>query len=273
LKAAFNIPHAITGNNSLSLLIEAGDHGIYFLWFIKAPFSVKGLVAYNFTEGVTATDIKNIFDSLDGSLSGLSSTTICYDFKQSILIPAKYNQEEIAEKSLSLVYGDNSNVVLNADKVTSANIHVHYRIPAGIDALFGKHFPKAAIFHATSLQLEMLNQEKDLLYCIFYHDSLKLILYKDGKLQIVQQFNYTIPDDAAYHLLNACEQFGIKPSEIKLRLSGMIDEHSKLYMELRNYFLNISFEAVADGIITTSDMKEFPAHFFSHLISLALCVS
>jgi len=273
LKAAFNIPPATTGNDSLNLIVEAGDHGIYFLWFIKAPFSVKGLVAYNFTDGGNITEIKNIFSSLDGSLSGLSSTTICYDFKQSVLIPAKYNQEEIAEKSLSLVYGDDNNVVLNADKVTSANIHVHYRIPAGIDALLTRQFPKADVFHTTSLQLEMLNQEKDLLYCIFYHNSLKLVLYKEGKLQIVQQFGYTIPEDAAYHLLNACEQFGVKPAEVKLRLSGMIDEHSKLYMELHNYFLNISFEAVADGIITSGDMKEFPAHFFSHLISLALCVS
>ena len=164
-------------------------------------------------------------------------------------------------------------MVLNNDLVTSAIIYNHYRIPKEIAAVFTERFPKAVFFHSTSLQLEQLNQETDLLYCIIYHNSLKTILYKEGKLQIVQQFNYTIPEDVAYHLLNICEQFAVKPSEIPLRLSGMIDEHSKLYIELYNYFLNIHFENVADGIYTTDEMKTLPAHFFSHLTSLALCVS
>ena len=168
---------------------------------------------------------------------------------------------------------EDDTVILNKDLVTSASIYNHYRIPKQIEVVFAQRFPKADIFHATSLQLEQLSQEKDLLYCIIYHNILKVILYKDGKLQVVQQFSYTSPEDAAYHLLNVCEQFAVKPSETKLRLSGMVDEHSKLYVGLSNYFLNICFENVADGLYVQEELKELPAHFFSHLTALALCVS
>ncbi|MEO8769191.1 MAG: DUF3822 family protein [Ferruginibacter sp.] len=273
MKAAFNIPSEGTGNSSLSLLIEAGDHGISFIWFTKAPFLVKGVAVYNIVDGYTAMDIRNIFNSQEIYLTGLSSVTICYDFKESILIPEKYNHAAINEEALSLIYGEDDNVILNKDLVTSASIYNHYRIPKQIEVVFAQRFPKADIFHATSLQLEQLSQEKNLLYCVIYHNVLKAILYKDGKLQIVQQFGYISPEDVAYYLLNVCEQFGVKPTETKLRLSGMVDEHSKLYMGLCNYFLDISFENVADNIYAQEELKKLPAHFFSHLTALALCVS
>lgn len=273
MKAAFNIIPSETPNGSLNLLVEIGEHGVYFIWFTKDPISVKGLSFYNLNETNTLADIKTIFNSLDSLLSGLSSVTVCYDFKQSLLIPASYHEEMIIEKALSLVYGDDNNVALNNDLVTSAQVYVHYRVPSGVGAFIEERFPKGTIFHSTSLQLELLNNSQNLLYCIFYHNSLKLILYKEGKLQVVQQFNYTSPQDAAYHLLNTCEQFALKPASVNLRLSGMVDAHSKLYAELHNYFLNIEFEKFAEAISIPNEMKELPNHFFSHLISLAVCVS
>lgn len=273
MKAAFNIPPPATGNDQVSLLIEAADHGISFLWFMKVPFSVKGLISYNFADANLTSDMRFILSSLENYLAGLSSATICYDFKESLLVPEKYNQGAMSEQALSLVYGENDQTVLNNDLVTSAIIYNHYRVPKAIATVFSERFPKAAIFHSTSLQLEQLNQEKNLLYCIIYLNTIKAILYKEEKLQIVQQFKYNSPEDVAYHLLNICEQFGAKPSDIELRLSGMVDEQSKLYIELYNYFLNVKFENVAEGIYTADELKELPAHFFSHLISLALCVS
>ncbi|MEO6668685.1 MAG: DUF3822 family protein [Ferruginibacter sp.] len=272
MKTAFNIPPTVKEISSLNLLIEAGDHDISLIWFTKDPFSIKGLAVYNIRDAYAQSDIREIFSLQNSWLSGLSSVTICYDFKESILVPGKYSSA-IDEEALSLMYGEDHNVIMNKDLVTSAGIYNHYRVPKQIEAAFSQRFPRADVFHASSLQLEQLNQEKDLLYCILYHNTLKAILYKDGKLQIVQQFSYAIPEDVAYHLLNVCEQFAVKPDETKLRLTGMVDEHSKLFVELHSYFEDICFENVADGIYLPDEIKELPSHFFSHLTALALCVS
>src|SRR4051812_39126902 len=106
-------------NGSLSLLIEVADHGISFIWFSKENFSVKGLVSYNITDNNTAMSTRNILSSMANLLSGLSSVTICYDYKESLLVPEKYNQPAMSSHTLSLVYGENDSVVLNNDFVTS----------------------------------------------------------------------------------------------------------------------------------------------------------
>jgi hypothetical protein len=131
----------------------------------------------------------------------------------------------------------------------------------------------ATVHHATSLQLEKFHADDEFLHCIFFHNSIKVFMFKGAALQIVQQFSYNLPVDAAYHLLNCCEQYNFKPTEARLILSGMIDEKSKLYTELYRYFLNIEFEKPDNRIGLHDRIKFYPPHFFSHLTGLALCVS
>ncbi len=53
----------------------------------------------------------------------------------------------------------------------------------------------------------------------------------------------------------------------------MIDEHSKLYIELGQYFSKIDFDSTNADVYESREIKDTPAHFFSHLTALALCVS
>ena len=64
----------------------------------------------------------------------------------------------------------------------------------------------------------------------------------------------------------------MKPSEIKLRLYGMIVKDSNLYQQLHNYFLDIDFITIPEEINVRQEMNNLPAHFFSHLTELATCV-
>ncbi len=273
MNTTFNITPTGIPNNTLHLLIEVGDYGISFIWFTKNPLSVKGIAIYNFTSADHTADIKNVLSMQEQFLSRLASVTICYDFKESLLIPGKYNHTSVTQEALSLVYGNDKTASMNNDLVTSVHIYNHYRIPKEVEMLFSKQFLKADIFHSTSLQMEQLNHSRDLLYCIIFHNSVKTFLYKGGTLQIVQQFNYTSPGDVAYFLLNICEQHSIKPADFQLRLSGMIDEQSKLYMELYQYFSRIDFDKAAPDIFVPDEIKNLPAHFLSHLTALASCVS
>ena len=272
MKAAFDIFPDVSGTISHHLLIETGSYGISLLWFTKDPFKVAGVATYNFPDDEIVMNLQTILKSVEGLLNQLLSVTICYDFKKSILVPAQYDHSSVHEETLSLVYGEVNNAAINKDFITSANIYNYYSVPKEVHSVLSGKFPAATVFHSSSLQLELLNNTTGLLYCILFHNVLKVILYKEGKLQIVQQFNYRTPEDVLYHLLNVCERHHISPSESELRLTGMIDEHSKLYMELYQYFLNITFENPADTVYTSPGFKNFPAHFFSHLTALASCV-
>jgi hypothetical protein len=273
LNTAFNIPPVDIENKSLHLLVEVGSYGISFLWFTKVSFSVKGLAMYNFTSADILPGITNVFELQKKYLTRLGSVTVCYDFKESVLVPAKYNHIAVNDGALSLMYGEDRDSILSNDLITSLQVYNHYRIPKDVETLFSKQFPSANIFHSTSLQMEQLNHANDLLYCIIFNNTAKVIFYKTGKPQIIQQFGYTSPADLAWFLLNICEQHDSRPSQLHLRLSGMIGEHSKLYNELGQYFSNIEFDRSHGTVYEPPEIKDLPAHYFSHLTALALCVS
>jgi len=60
--------------------------------------------------------------------------------------------------------------------------------------------------------------------------------------------------------------------EIILELSGLIEKQSELYNELQKYFLNISFDHMEDSIKITDELREYPLHYFSSLLKMAICV-
>jgi hypothetical protein len=276
LKAAFNIIPAKFENEHHHLLIEAGYHGISFSWFTKAPFEIKGLAVYHFNNISAAADAATAIESVLWNNpvfeERIESVSICYDFNESLLVPAAFCQPGTEEAMLKLVFEHDDAGMMVKEEISKLNITHIYAVPKRIEnALTGK-FPGARSFHSSSLQLEKFNPEGDHISCIFFHNSIKLFLYKAGEMQAVQHFHYHKPVDVAYHMLNCCARFNMKPSEITLQLSGMIDANSNLYNELLKYFLNIAFDEPVKDIELHERVKFYPAHFFSHLTVLMSCV-
>ena len=114
--------------------------------------------------------------------------------------------------------------------------------------------------------------EGDELFVGFQTNHLTMMLCKEGRLQVIQHFEYSSPEDAAYHLLNACRSFEVLPDKVHLHISGLIDERSGLYEALYKYFLNIEFDKLPAGFSFTEEIKDHPSHFFSHLFYQASCV-
>lgn len=270
MKPGLNIQPTSHNTHDLHLLAELGNYGAFFLWFTKSPISVKGLISFDFSGVDVDLDIEAAVKGLPATPK-VSTTTISLDFKESILVPEKYNAG-VNEKALALMFGEDNETVVTIDHVTSSAIYNHYRITKKEESVIRKYFPNATVFHSTSLQLEQLNGSDNLLYCIIFHNTIKVILFKNSTLQIVQQYSYIVPEDVVYHLLNTCEQHNLNTSEIHLTLSGMIDEQSKLYNEIYRYFLHITFDKVDEDIVLPAEISEHPRHFFSHLTALASCV-
>lgn len=272
LKTAFNIPVTKDSNTPLDLLIEIGQNGIACMWLSNHPLTVQGLVMYHLEENDQLPEmLTSIFESPAMTAVTPSSVHICYNFKESLLVPDLYHEQGLNCAMLSLMFGEQDAALVETEAIARNSFHNVYRVPAEAAAMIKKHFQGAVFHHSTSLQLTEKVKE-DLLQCIVFHNCIKVILHKDGQLQLVQQFGYSKPDDVAYHLINTCQQHNCIPGDIKLRLCGMVDRDSILYNRLHNYFLHIDFAEIAPGINVQEAISDLPAHFFSHLTNLAACV-
>ncbi len=268
MKSAIHIPFKSSAKSLVDLLIEVGDFGITLLWTSNQLESIDGFAVYVFDENDNqAESIESILNSNQIKGGDFKSVKIRYNYSASLLVPEKYFQSSLNEGMLSLLYGKNDEVEIKNDFVALNNIHNIYRVPKSISQLLATTFSTSTSLHSTSLQINYKKEDSSL-YCIVFHESIKVILYHEGKLQMVQQFKYQVPNDVVYHLLNVCQQHQLNPSIVSFRLSGMIVKESNLFEALYNCFLDISFMDTKEHQFAS---HELPSHFFSHLIELATC--
>ncbi len=276
MKIAFKIPPVSNKSTDTHLLVEAGKEDISFLLFSKNSFKIEGLFSYQFEKNLPPSvymeDIKSTIKEFAAlHPSNISSCNVFYNFPTSTLVPLQYFVEDEKEKMIELMFGYGGPYVSFQENVKGHNIKNVYSLPAPFYSLFADLYPNNKFAHSTSYQISNNTGSENLLQCIVYSGSIKVLLFKNGQLQITQYFDYVTPLDVCYHLLNVAERFQIPVSSVSLQLSGMIDAGSKLYDELYKYFLHISF-GVSPGVNVAEDMNGLQPHFYHHLTALALCV-
>lgn len=276
MKIAFKIPPVLNKNVESHLLVEAGKEDISFLLFSKNPVTIQGLFSYQFEKnlphGIYMEDVKNtIREFVALQPSNISSCNIFYNFPTTTLVPLQYFIEEEKEKMIELMFGADKSSNCFQENVKGQSIKNVYSVPATIYNLLMELYPNNKFAHSTSYQVNDDNINGNSLHCIVYSSSIKVLLFKNGQLQLVQYFDYVTPADVCYHLLNVAERFQMPASILNLALSGMIDAGSNLYEELYKYFLHISFEAKAKADVA-ENLNELRPHFYNHLTALAQCV-
>lgn len=271
MKTACNIPVQHEPNKHLDLLIEIGQKGISCLWHRTQPFCVEGLLVYTFDEFENHIDkIRELIFSAAIKEKVSGKISVAYNFNESMLVPEKFFNTQLSDEMLFLQFGDNQDYVLGTNHMKALSIYNLYRVPLRVHAMLKEAFPNARDFHSTTIQASK-KMDGDVISCIVFYETIKVLLYKEGALQFVQQFNYKTPEDAVYHLLNSCQQHDMHQEKIKLRLSGMIVKDSFLFESLYNYFLDIDVEEPSGEYTASSGISELPSHFLNHLTELATC--
>ena len=173
---------------------------------------------------------------------------------------------------LNLVFGDAKKGLIRSDFLYKHNLYNVYRTPETVVDIFSSYLPVATKTHLFSTIVNRDLPRGNHLFTVFYSNSLTIMLCKDGKLQVVQNFNYTHADDCVFHLLNVCKGFDVQPDSVMLHINGMIDEKSGLYAAIYKYFLQVEFDVLPENYTYYEMIKNYPPHFFSHLFALASCV-
>ena len=272
---SFNIQAQKIDFERAQLFIECGTSGISIA-VLDGNSCFKAVVVYSFSGGLPETEIVENLDGIFRTENLLQrhyhKTNIFWSFPESILVPVELMNAERNINMINLVFGDAQRGIIRSDFLYKHNLHHVYRTPQTIIDIFSSHLPVATQTHLFSTIVNRDIPEGNHVVSIFYSNSITIMLSKEAKLQVIQNFVYLDADDCVFHLLNVCKGFEVPPESVHLHVSGMIDEKSGLYAAVHKYFLHIEFEKLPDGYKYYETITNHPSHFFRHLFALASCV-
>ena len=272
---SFNITTNTTVAGKPVLLIQVGRQGISFTQLDSDSNTFIAVQVYHFAKHTSDTDIADAINDIlkagDLEQQHFKKIFVTWCFDENVLVPHEYFEGNDIAAMLDLVYGDATQATVLHEPVLAHDLHSVYRIPVAVKNIFNHWFPFCIQNHQAALMINLGKGNKNLLYCNFYPGLLTVLLRKNGQLQLIQNFEFTTPEDVVYHLLNICRSFET-PADINLMVSGMIDANSSLHTELYKYFLNIEFTTLPGNFNYADAIKDQPAHYFSHLFATALCV-
>jgi hypothetical protein len=286
IKPAFHIEREKASDDDVLhslLLMEVNLHGFSYIVLHKVRQEILDAKYYALPgpDGKSLPErLRYIIDEDAVLRSRFRQSIALYNFEDSLVVPDGSFNLEINRDLIELTYGAVSKGLVLSEKIPGHSAHNVYRIAPDIHALFQQKFTAGKYWHIYSLWLSSLRNfppsDNDAvtdahLHAMFYPDKMLVSLYKGGDLQLVQTFSYQVPEDAVYFLLNVCRQLQCSPEELLLVVSGYVQEDSPLLTEIKKYFLHCTLDEVPASF-SAETFTPLPAHFFSPLLKMALCV-
>jgi hypothetical protein len=195
------------------------------------------------------------------------------------LIPAIVFDKEATSTYLGFnqEIADNASTTFDPLKNTGA-VNV-YAIGDKFKETVLQYYPEADFWHFASIFIETTAiNRKNLMddTAVFVHvrnGFFDLLHFKGGKLNFYNLFRYKTKEDFTYFLLAAFEQLGLNPEEVKLQLSGEINENDRLHEMIYRYIRHSSFVEKNENYGYAAELDEIKYHQHHVLFNLPQCVS
>jgi hypothetical protein len=248
------------------LFIETGTEYISCWCKNNETKQVKAFELFSFTE----TSIKD-FEKLLGNIradSRLLTTkfekTYCiWGHEKCVCIPQEFYKDEIASSYMEFMFGESDQVSFCNNIIN--NCVTLGLIPGKILAAYENHYTISGNVHKyyQLLKGQCTNTAENKLHLVFYHAHIILSVFKEGSLQLIQNFPYKIPADVLYYVLNILNTYELPLQETTVHASGMIDTASPLYGTLRAYINHFFVESAGKNLFVADGFHEYPLHYFS----------
>jgi hypothetical protein len=281
LKATFDIiPDSIASEdlqNNL-LLMEVSDQIFCYVLYSRESRRFLGFRQYNldFIPGKTPLEALSEILSGDQHLQlNFAEAYLVYHYTDSNLLPEKYFTIDLNKPVTEIVYGNARKGLLLNDKVQGWDLYNIYRIPREVHSLLQQKFSAGKYWHYNTLLLSGIEKESlegDTIKVVIAADKFAVVAFKGQQLQLAQSYHYQTPEDVSFQLLALALQFGIDQETVNLKVSGLMDEQSILYQELLKYFNQLEWEQLPVETSAEAGFENFPAHYFSPLLKMVLCV-
>ncbi|HEX8332630.1 MAG TPA: DUF3822 family protein, partial [Segetibacter sp.] len=194
---------------------------------------------------------------------------VYFNFHESVLVPTHLYDQENSANYLNVVFGTNQHTEVFKDDLNNPFQLVNtYRVPTHIKEVIEKNLAVVTVEHTYSSILRSMfwvlsSLPAQLIKVQFYKSHLIVVVLVEHRIQYIQSFSFTAPEDVVYNLLNICRQFNLKGA--LLQVSGFIDSKSAMYQALATYFKNISTE---DLTVPNLDISNHPSHYFTPFFKL-----
>jgi len=275
MKPVFKIGHSDDLNTSqANLLMEIGETHCCFAIANHADRMMIQSVFYTAEDSDGDDLLKKVLQAHPELKQSFRQTVIGYYMRENILIPSKLYHFEETKKLLQTLYEKEQNSAIS-ESVSEWQLYNAYNVPLPLHELLSRSFATGNFWHVYSITLKnsIEQQEGGKLIIDFKTDSFSIVVTKNNSILLAQIFAYSKPADILYWLLKICREFSLAQNEVSLLLSGLIDRKSAIYKDLEQYFLNIEFASIINGVRLSNPFHEYPVHFFSSLYKLAACVS
>lgn len=280
MQPAFHIgdPDQALHASGCRLLIEISAQSFNYILFKTETGELVLLRQYR----LYTTADRSTRDLIDEVIQGdallqqhAASAVVVYNFPEASLVPESYYNSELNTAITNLVYGEDANECVFGEMVRDQGMYNVYRVPRDIHQLLKEKFSGSQYWHYYTLLLlspDVAQADRShVIKAVFYHDKFIAAFYSEGRLQLIQTFNFQTPEDVAYYLLLMAQQLGVPQGSVVLSISGMIDRQSALYTELQKYFQEVFEEGLPARISANGLLEEFPPHYFSPLLKMSLC--
>lgn len=281
LKATFDIiPESIASENLRNnlLLMEVSDQIFCYVLYNRESRRFLGFRQYNldFIPGKTPLEALSEVLSGDEHLQhNFAEAYLVYHYTDSNLLPEKYFTIDLNKPVTEIVYGNARKGLLLNDKVDGWDLYNIYRIPREVHSLLQQKFSAGKYWHYNTLLLSGIDKENidgDMIKVVIAADKFAVVVFRNQQLQLAQSYHYQTPEDVSFQLLALALQFGIDQETANLKVSGLMDEQSILYQELLKYFNQLEWEQIPGETSAGEGFENFPSHYFSPLLKMALCV-
>lgn len=202
------------------------------------------------------------------------STQIYYHFDEVILVPAyKYNSA-INDAFLNVVFGEaekktikTNQLTINGEKVFSV-----FRIPEALENTIQRNFISITEHHIyngiiNGLLDSKINHEDSFIAIQFYYKHFIVAAFKNKQLQIIQSFDFTIAEDALYHILSITNKFGLTTSN-HLLIGGIVEHSDLIFKYLQQQFKNIYVVNLSREQSNLEKLTTYPLHYFTPFFNL-----
>jgi hypothetical protein len=283
MKPSFDIvstDESVIDAGKACLVVELGNKLFSYILYNKESKQLKALRHYPLDQlpGKTVSEaVEEIIAEDEILRNNFNDAIIIYNYPESNLVPAAFFDINVNKSLIDTIYGDVYKGLVLSEKIDAWDIYNVYRVPREIHGLVQRKFSAGKYWHFYTLFLSAVNKEEEnehgVCKLIFYPDRFIAAVVHDRKLQLLNTFSYETPEDVAYYVLSVARQLDLDPNAMLIEISGLIDEKSALYSELLKYFREVHCESSGGGIETSDLLESYPAHYFSPLLKLAVCVS
>ena len=263
--------------NSDQLIVEISECSLALIVKIGSTNKVDALEIYDFDP--LQDDWFDVFyfaRSESSILSrGFNATKVMFNLPEAVMVPNSLFDINHINDYVEAIHGSTNINITKSEKVgITPDINVVYRIAKPLFDMIHSNFMMVDTEHIYSKFIKQAVESPysagTFLKVQFYYHHIVFALVQYGKLQIVQSYRFSTPDDVVYHLLNLAEQFGISISQTDVEVSGIIDVKTTPFIHINKLFAKVVFETASEENTFTKTYEEYPEHYFLPYLKLVI---